>query len=53
MKVENITTNFTEKKPDYKNIQWTIHTNKLGKLDEMDKFLETHNLTKLTYKKKI
>ena len=35
-------------KKDYKKIIWIIVHNKLDKIDEMDKFLETHKLPKLT-----
>ena len=34
----------------HKRLLWTIYSNKLGDLEEMDKFLELYNLPRLKHK---
>ena len=48
---EEITTNTTEIKTTIREYYEQLYTNKMGNLEEMDKFLETYKLPKLNRKK--
>ena len=47
-----ISTNATEIKRIMKEQYEQLYANKLGNLEEMEKFLETHNLPKLNHEEK-
>lgn len=48
---EDITTDFAKIKRTINEYYEQLHANKVDNLDEMDKFLETHNLPKMNQDK--